>query len=309
MKVTYWRLASVLLVVGLVNPPGFAQVVFSETFDGNQAGWTLDADWQIGPATASSAPEYGFPDPAFDGNGVVGGGVAGVVIGGNAPTAVHPYYYLTSPVIPLTGTIAARLRFDRWLNTDWAPYMQNVVEAWDGANWILIWQTLGGPTITDHAWTTVELDIVLYTGPGFRFRIGYAVGSPFVYHVSSWNVDNVQVVADCFTGFTYLNSTGTLGFHVVNCTPSVTVVSAFTLSQNGFPNGWFYGLGIPVFDLIAQVSTGSPPFVMATDANGDAFFQVSGVPLYLTIYGVSVFLNPATGLPASSDEPFMLTTY
>jgi hypothetical protein len=187
--------------------------------------------------------------------------------------------------------------------------MQNVVEAWDGSNWVVIWQTLGGPTITDHAWTTVAFDIVLYVGPNFRFRIGYTVGSTAVYHVSSWNVDNVEVIAECLTGFTYDNTNGTLDFHIVNCTPSATVVSAFTLNQNGFPNGWFYGLGIPVLDLVAQVSTGTPPFVMVTDSNGDAAFQVSGVPLFLTIYGVSVFLNPATGLPASSDEPFMITTY
>lgn len=72
-----------------------AQTYFFETFDDNSNGWTLGTEWGIGPAMASTGS--GNPDPDTDAAGVLGGGVAGVVIGGNATTTQHDFYWIESP--------------------------------------------------------------------------------------------------------------------------------------------------------------------------------------------------------------------
>ena len=105
-------LSRVGIALLVLTSAGFAQNYFSENFNSNSAGWTLGPEWAIGAATASGGQAYNGPDPSYDATGTTGGGVAGVVIGGNASTAaLHPYYYLTSPVINIQGVPSAFLNF------------------------------------------------------------------------------------------------------------------------------------------------------------------------------------------------------
>ena len=97
------------------------RLLFSETFANNSQGWTLGPEWELGLATASRGQTYGNPDPSSDYTGE--GGVAGVVIGGNAATFIHSPEYLTSPSIDTTGVTPLYLTFYRWLNSDAAPYI------------------------------------------------------------------------------------------------------------------------------------------------------------------------------------------
>ena len=169
-----------------------AQVIFSEPFDNNTAGWTLDTEWQIGAATVS-VTTTGNPDPGNDAQGVPGGGVAGVVIGGNASTGLHAPYYLTSPIIDTTVIANPYLGFQRWLNSDYTPYMNNYIDVYDGTTWQNIWQSGPSPSIFDAAWTPQTYDLTPFSNPLLQFRIGFDIGSTGVFTVSSWNVDDVSV--------------------------------------------------------------------------------------------------------------------
>lgn len=105
-----------------------ATTLFFEDFSDNSAGWTLGTEWQIGPATGSPGSGHGNPDPAQDFTPTSDNGLAGVIIGGNATTSLHDYYFLTSPVINLSNAFTpVTLSFRRWLNSDYLPFMQNVV--------------------------------------------------------------------------------------------------------------------------------------------------------------------------------------
>ena len=172
-------------------------IYFADDFHDNGKGWTLDTDWQIGPTSVSSGQESGNPDPALDHTDTNDNGVAGVVLGGNATITeaeVHGFYYLTSPIIDTAGaTGPVMLGFHRWLNSDFARYMTNVIEVWNGTAWIQIWKS--GATISDNQWTYVSHDITPYKSESMRIRFGFDIGKTGVYKVSSWNIDDVQVAS------------------------------------------------------------------------------------------------------------------
>lgn len=166
-------------------------VYFSDDFSDNAAGWTLGKEWAISPAKASSNEDYGGPDPDTDHSPTGDNGVAGVVLGGNAQEVVHDYYYLTSPVIDadVQGTIW--LGFWRWLNSDYLPYMQNIVEIYDGQSWVKLWETGDSPGVQDDKWVFVTHDVTKYKNKKLQVRWGFRIGSSGVFAVSSWNVDDV----------------------------------------------------------------------------------------------------------------------
>ena len=171
--------------------------IFTETFADNSKGWTLDTDWGIGSATGSFGQVYGNGDPTSDHTGAGDNGVAGVVIGGNAPVNQHGFYYLTSPVIAATAGTPLTLDYWRWLNSDYVPYMQNSVEVFDGSSWIAVWQSGGPPGVQDGAWTEQTMDISAYANPSLQVRFGFDITSAGVYTVSSWNVDDVTIGTPC----------------------------------------------------------------------------------------------------------------
>lgn len=173
------------------NPNGY---VFYEPFANNNAGWQLGTEWGIGSAQAS-IPGSGNPDPSVDHTATADNGIAGVVIGGNATTVLHDYYYLTSPVIntaAIPGT--AWLSLWRWLNSDYNNYMDNRIEVFNGNTWTAVFS---GPAccspIYDNQWSQQSFDVTAYKNANFRFRIGHKIGAGGAFTVGSWNVDDVVV--------------------------------------------------------------------------------------------------------------------
>ena len=169
--------------------------VFYETFADNTNGWTLDNEWQIGSATASSGHSSGNPDPGMDYTPTADNGIAGVVIGGNASTSLHAFSYLTSPTIDASGYSNLQLSLFRFLNSDYTPYMQNTIDVFDGTNWNTLWLTGAAPAVQDTEWTEMSFDVSPYANSNFRMRIGFNVGSAGSFTVSSWNVDDVRLTS------------------------------------------------------------------------------------------------------------------
>jgi hypothetical protein len=172
-------------------------IYFEEGFTNNNAGWTLDTEWQIGPATTSTGhtSSCGNGDPGTDHTGATtDNGVAGVVIGGNAATNVHPYYYLTSPPINVASVSGPLwLGYWRWLNSDYSPFMQNRVEVWNGTQWVVVWESGSFPGVTDAQWTQQSFDIAAYKSSALQVRFGFTIGSSGVYTCSQFNVDDVVI--------------------------------------------------------------------------------------------------------------------
>ncbi len=174
-----------------------------ESFADNAAGWTLDAEWQIGAAVPSSGGN-GFcansNDPAFDHTDTADNGLAGVAIGGNASiNGTHGFYWLTSPAIDTAAEPDLFLEYWRWLVSDYTPYMANQVQVWDGNAWQTVFQTGSNPGIQDTSWMQQQFDISAYSNAALQVRFGFDIGvSPGVWNCPSWSVDDVRIYSsDC----------------------------------------------------------------------------------------------------------------
>jgi hypothetical protein len=177
-------------------------VYFSEDFSDNSRGWTFsNPEWSIGPATAGTGQQQGSPDPATDHSASSDNGIAGVVIGGNYDIQIHGYYYMTSPVINLSGAAGTvNLTYWRWLNCDWDPYSTHTVEVWNGTTWVVVWSSasLGDVLVTDSSWNRATFDVTAYKNANFQIRYGYRTnkkGAFLSWIMSGWNVDDVSLTS------------------------------------------------------------------------------------------------------------------
>ena len=168
-----------------------SEPLFRDDFS-EDLGWTYDFSWERGEATAGTGSVYNN-DPADDHSTSADDFLAGVVIGGNAPTSLGGFYWLTSPEIDLSQAQAPHVSYWRWLNSDYTPYMQNKFEVFNGSSWVNIWQTGSSPGTSDAAWGHHDYDVSAFKNAAFRVRFGYNIGSSGVYTISSWNLDDVQV--------------------------------------------------------------------------------------------------------------------
>jgi hypothetical protein len=112
-----------------------------------------------------------------------------------------------------------------------------------------------------------------------------------------------QVVVANLTFFS--TGPGTLGYHVTG-PPSGGYFIAATATPGAYPFGWFYGVDIPLPDILAEYNAGPPfigPFSPCGLATTGPYF---GLPSGFTVYAVALgfasgsfspgwFSNPATG--------------
>ena len=168
--------------------------LFMEDFSDNSAGWTLGPEWEIGSATASTGHNTLGPDPATDHTATADNGVAGVNIGGNTSTnSLHLLYFLTSPTIDTSVAGTVTLEYWRWLNSDHLPYMNNVVEVYDGTSWSRLWVSPFSGYIQEDAWSQHLFDLTLYKSTDTRIRFGFSINNTGAFTVSSWNLDDISL--------------------------------------------------------------------------------------------------------------------
>ena len=153
-------------------------------------GWTTQGDWAFGHPTGGGGTVNPKPDPTSGASGV---NVFGVNLTGDYSTAVGGPYYLTAGPLDFRGVTGATLRFQRWLNSDFQPYVTATLEVSpDGTTWTPVWAN-GGSEITADSWTQMQYDISTQADhqPTVYVRWGYQVGSD-AYAYSGWNIDDVQ---------------------------------------------------------------------------------------------------------------------
>ena len=186
--------------------PAHAATIFFDEFADNSSGWTLGTTWEIGSATASPPGQCcGAGDPALDHTPTANNGVAGVVIGGHYPIAVHGFYYLTSPVIGTVQYSDLELSYWRWLQSDWAPFITNTVEVFNGSSWVGLWSSeiLGNNFIADSEWNLWQFDLDAYSNANLRVRFGYRADSQsnfLAFSAGGWNVDDVTITGNRIVG-------------------------------------------------------------------------------------------------------------
>jgi len=168
-------------------------VIFRDNFSTDK-GWQFGTEWERATAAASTGHTTGFGDPASDQTGSDDNYLIGVVVGGNAEKLVHDFYWATSPVIDAQNASNLHLYFWRFLNSDYAAYMVNAVDVYDGLAWKRIFETGGSPGVEDSSWQFLDYNVSQYKNSSFQVRFGFKIGSTGVFTMSSWNVDDVVLV-------------------------------------------------------------------------------------------------------------------
>jgi hypothetical protein len=169
------------------------QLIYSFPMDADPA-WdvTPGSEWQFGQPAGQGGDSYGNPDPA---SGATGFNVYGVNLDGDYSTEVGGPYYLTAGPLDLTDATSVLLKFQRWLNTDYEPYVYATLQvSADGSAWTTLWQN-GGSEIADSIWLPMEHDIssVADGESNVYVRWGYQVGQGGAWPYSGWNIDDIEI--------------------------------------------------------------------------------------------------------------------
>lgn len=191
--ITVFTALTVLAFALVVNVQ--ADVIVCFTLD-TDPGWdiTPGSEWAFGTPTGQGGSEYGYPDPT---SGATGVNVYGINLNGDYWPAIGGPYYLTAGPLDFTDFQNVELRFQRWLNTDYQPYVYATIEVSnDGANWVEIWDN-GTDFIEDSSWNLYQYDIsaVADDQQTVHVRWRHEVGDYGAYAFSGWNIDDI-----CFLG-------------------------------------------------------------------------------------------------------------
>jgi hypothetical protein len=171
---------------------GQPQIFLDEDFT-DAPGWALGTEWEIKAAPMATTCN----DPTTDTSASTDNKLAGVGLGGCSTSAMnktlHTHYYLTTPAFNAAGAAGVILQFRRWLNTDTKPYMNSVIEVFNGTAWVQVWES--AVTISDTSWQKVSYDISAHANANMRVRWGFNVSNTGVVPVGSWNIDDVVISA------------------------------------------------------------------------------------------------------------------
>lgn len=253
------------------------RIVF-EPLDGDP-GWARGGQWAFGQPAGQGGNSQGNPDPTA---GFTGPDVFGVNLLGDYSLGDETFHYLVAGPYDLSHYLGTRLHFQRWLNSDYQPFVYAVVEAsTDGVEWTEVGanQDL---EIADAEWKRVGYDIsaVADDQPAVYFRWGYqARGGAYPY--SGWNIDDVEILGIRDPGFVdNANDSG----------PGSLRSAAQSVGEGG----------TVIFDTALNgqtISLASGPIVLADDISIDA----SGLPDGISVSGggVSRVLEVAPGASVS----------
>ncbi len=176
-------------IVGLTV--GEPELMHMFNFDTNP-GWTTEGEWAFGQPTGGGGNSYGNPDPT---SGATGVNVFGINLFGDYSLNVGGPYYLTSSAVDCSDMYDVSLRFQRWLNSDYEPFVYQTIDiSTDGVNWTPIWNN-GGDEIAEFGWSQQTYDIATYADGEVTvyFRWGHEIGQTGAWAYSGWNIDDVEI--------------------------------------------------------------------------------------------------------------------
>ncbi|SKA99253.1 Serine protease, subtilisin family [Prosthecobacter debontii] len=174
-------------VTVVVNP----DTIYTEPLDADP-GWTRTGQWQFGVPQGLGGTSFGYPDPK---RGATGSHVFGINLAGDYSTSTGAAQYLTTGPINLSRYQNTRLKFQRWLNSDYQTWVYATLEvSTNGSTWTPLWNN-GTDAYNDGAWTPVEYDLSAYADGQAQvyLRWGHQVASFGAYPYSGWNIDDVQI--------------------------------------------------------------------------------------------------------------------
>ncbi|MFC1739142.1 NosD domain-containing protein [Planctomycetota bacterium] len=165
--------------------------IFYTGLDSNP-NWTTQGQWDFGQPAGNGGAEWGNPDPD---SGKTGSNVYGVNLYGDYDLAVGGPYCLTAGPFDCNNFTDIKLKFARWLNTDFPLFVASRIEVSnDDSNWQLLWENT--TEVTDDSWQTVEYDMSQMADgqPEVYIRWSYEILDDRAYPYSGWNIDDIELL-------------------------------------------------------------------------------------------------------------------
>ena len=154
-------------------------------------GWAMNGEWAFGQPTGQGG-EFGLADPN---SGATGSSVYGINLSGDYSASEGAAMSLTTNVIDCSSLNDVELRFQRWLNSDYQPYVTQRLEvSADGTNWTALFDN-GDTETTASSWSEQVHDIsgIADGEIAVRVRWTHQVTSSGAWAYSGWNVDDVAI--------------------------------------------------------------------------------------------------------------------
>ena len=206
------------------------QVVYGNPLN-SDPGWPVQGQWAFGQPTGQGGAAHGYPDPT---SGATGLYVYGVNLNGDYSTTPGGPWWVTMGPVDLSFATNTKLRFQRWLNSDYQPYAYATIEVSNsGTSWTQVWAN-GTQVIQDNAWSQREYDIsaVADQQATVYVRWGYRVANG-AYAYSGWNIDDLELVAIPAVLRGDVNCDGVVDFGDIN--PFVMILTNPTQWQDLYP--------------------------------------------------------------------------
>ncbi len=155
-------------------------------------GWSTSGQWAFGHPSGQGGSNYGNADPS---NGATGSNVYGVNLNGDYSTSPGGPYFLITDAIDCSMLVDTQLKFQRWLNSDYQPYVYaNVYASSDGETWIELWGN-GSSETTDSSWNLQEFDISAVADGEETVYIAWTYQvENFSWAYSGWNIDDIEIL-------------------------------------------------------------------------------------------------------------------
>ena len=153
--------------------------------------WQMTGEWAWGQPTGNGG-DFGSPDPT---SGATGSTVCGVNLNGDYSNSTGNAMYLMTAPIDCSGLSDVELRFQRWLNSDYQPYVTQRLEVTnDGSTWTAIFDN-GDTETTASSWSEHVHDIsgIANDAAGVQVRWSHQVTQSGAWAYSGWNVDDVAI--------------------------------------------------------------------------------------------------------------------
>jgi len=166
-------------------------VQYSWNLDSNP-GWTMEGEWAFGQPQGLGGEFFGNPDPT---TGATGTNVYGINLEGDFSIELGGPYHLMTGAIDCSGLTQVSLHFQRWLNTDWQPWVTAAIEvSADGTTWAEVWNN-GFEEIADSAWSEHVYDIsaVADGQEAVYIRWSHTVTDSGTWAYSGWNIDDIEI--------------------------------------------------------------------------------------------------------------------
>ncbi|MCU0917575.1 MAG: choice-of-anchor J domain-containing protein [Planctomycetes bacterium] len=162
-------------------------------------GWLRTGQWAFGVPKGKGGDSHGSPDPTA---GATGPNVLGANLDGDHAAQVGGPYCLTAGPFALGAFKEVKVRFARWLNTDWPEFVKVGLQlSVDGQKtWSSVWSHDASRTeITEREWTIQQYNL----GPQadgqsvVYLRWYYNVVGERAYAFSGWNLDDIELIGKC----------------------------------------------------------------------------------------------------------------